>query len=76
MQTTDSRHVEESHASREHDIPRNEPWLGVLMASFVPTLALFVIPDGLRIVAYVLIALLLLTSIAMLVRNEITRKAK
>jgi hypothetical protein len=53
-----------------------EPWLGVLVASFVPTLALFFVPESFRYPLYIVISLLLLASIVMLVRREIERGRK
>jgi hypothetical protein len=60
-------------ATREHDIPKTEPWLVVLMASFVPTVMLFFLPDSFRIPLYLVIGVTLLVSVVMLVRREIER---
>jgi hypothetical protein len=57
----------------EHDIPGMEPWLGVLLAAFVPTLALFFTPDSFRIPLYVVITIVLAASVVMLIRREIAR---
>ena len=59
--------------NHEREIPGMEPWLGVLLVAFVPTLALFVTPDWFRIPLYVVIGLVLLASVVMLIRREMSR---
>jgi len=76
MHSTDTERVADGRATIEDDIPKMEPWLGVLMASFVPTLALFFVPESFRYPLYIVISLLLLASIVMLVRREIQRGRK
>lgn len=74
MHTTDDiERAGTDSAMQEHDIPRMEPWLVVLMASFLPTLMLFFLPDQFRIPLYFVIGLTLLVSVVMLVRREIER---
>ena len=73
MHATDTERAADGRATIEDDIPKMEPWLGVLIASFVPTLALFFLPDSFRYPLFIVSSLLLLVSVVMLVRREIKR---
>jgi hypothetical protein len=74
MHTTDDIERRETvRATQEHDIPKIEPWLVVLMASFVPTIMLIFLPDSFRFPLYLVIGVTLLVSVVMLVRREIER---
>jgi hypothetical protein len=73
MHSTDTERAADGRATLEDDIPKMEPWLGVLIASFVPTIALFFLPDSFRYPLFIVSSLLLLASVVMLVRREIKR---
>jgi hypothetical protein len=54
----------------DHHTPRYEPWLGVSVASFLPLIALFVLPSGFAIPMLAAAGLILAIGAIMLVRQE------
>jgi len=54
----------------EHESPRLESWFKVLLSSFVPLAAAFVLPPAGKITMFVITGVLLVTGFVMLVRHE------
>lgn len=61
-------------AASEAGIPRYEPWLGVSASTFLPMIAMFILPDRFIWLMIALSGLLLVTGVVMLLRQE--RRAK
>jgi hypothetical protein len=57
-------------ARSEHGVPRYEPWLGVSASTFIPIIAIFVLPERFTWLMIALSALLLATGVVMLLRQE------
>ena len=54
----------------EQDSPRVEPWFKVLLASFAPMAAAFVLPRAAMVPMFVVTGVLMLTGIVMLIIHE------
>jgi hypothetical protein len=59
----------------EHDAPGFEPWLGILLAAFVPAIVAIYVP-GLRTALFSLTGVLLVVGLVALVREERRRMAR
>lgn len=55
-----------SQTSHDEDIPRFEPWLGVLSASLVPVLVALFVPHGFAVPLIVMTVLLFVAGLVML----------
>jgi len=66
------KQVDRSGVGQRDDahVPRFEPWLGVAAATFVPIGVMFILPTSFLWPMIGLAGLLLLTSVAMLIRQE------
>lgn len=64
----------QDHETLNQDIPRFEPWLGVMGASFVPAAASVFLPTSFLIPLIVFTALLFGASLVMLWRQSIRRR--
>ena len=63
------------HETLNHDIPRFEPWLGVMGSSFVPAAASVFLPSTFLIPLISLTVLLFGASLAMLWRQSIRQRS-
>ena len=54
----------------EHESPRLEPWFKVLLSSFIPVAAAFVLPPAGKITMFVITSVLMVTGFVMLIRHE------
>ena len=54
----------------EHESPRLEPWFKVLLSSFVPMAAAFVLPLAGKITMFVITGVLMVTGLVMLIMHE------
>ena len=60
--------MSQHHVSHDHDdIPRFEPWLGVMASSLVPAAVAIALPRALAVLLVACTVLLFVTGIAMLV---------
>ena len=64
--------IDNSNASQSGDahVPRFEPWLGVASSAFVPIGVMFILPTSFSWPMIGLAAVLVLSSVAMLIRQE------
>jgi len=64
--------IDSSSASQSDDahVPRFEPWLGVASSAFVPIGVMFILPTSFSWPMIGLAAVLVLSSVAMLIRQE------
>jgi len=64
--------IDSSSASQSGDahVPRFEPWLGVASSAFVPIGVMFILPTSFSWPMIGLAAVLVLSSVAMLIRQE------
>jgi len=64
--------IDNSNASQSDDahVPRFEPWLGVASSAFVPIGVMFILPTSFSWPMIGLAAVLVLSSVAMLIRQE------
>jgi len=54
----------------EHQSPRLESWFKVLLSSFVPMAAAFVLPPAGKITMFVITGVLMVTGLVMLIMHE------
>lgn len=54
----------------EHESPRLESWFKVLLSSFVPMAAAFVLPHAGKITMFVITGVLMVTGLVMLIMHE------
>ena len=54
----------------EHESPRLESWFKVLLSSFVPMAAAFVLPPAGKITMFVITGVLMVTGLVMLIMHE------
>jgi len=64
--------IDNSNASQSDDahVPRFEPWLGVASSAFVPIGVMFILPTSFSWPMIGLAAVLVLSGVAMLIRQE------
>ena len=57
-------------AHHEDDIPRMEPWLGMVMASFLPVLIAFLVPSTYKVALLVASGVLFVAAMVMLIGQK------
>jgi Flp pilus assembly protein TadB len=67
--------MSKSQASHDEDIPRFEPWLGVLFASFMPVMVALFVPHAYAVPLIALTVLLFVAGLVML-RVQSQRRAR
>ncbi len=62
------------HANADHDGPRFEPWLGIMLASMVPGILMQLLPPQFLVPLIAAVVILVLTSLLMLRRQIVQRR--
>ena len=58
------------HVHHDDDIPRMEPWLWMVMASFLPVLVAFLVPHAYQVALFVASGVLIAAAMVMLIGQQ------